>query len=202
MPVTRKSVDGKLAYLENMILNILQEYPEGMKEFELLQIMATQGVEDFEGQLFRDPLVMFQRHFLLFHCLYRLRDRLMSYKEGNLVIHCLEIKLVPYVETDTQFPCPTDALRDYYLDLTHLIRMTTTDVEMLLDNFWLRYMAADNRKEALKVLGLADPVSLVDIKAKYRRLVMEYHPDRGGNKAMFQAINKAMMELSAYYPGG
>ena len=198
--MTSKSVDGRLAYLENMILNILQEYRDGLREYDLIEIMASQGVEDFEGEVYRDHLTMFQRHFLLFHCLYRLRDRLLSHKEGDLEIHCLKIRLIPYDSQDTSFPCPTDALREYYLDLTQLIRTTADDVDVLLDHFWLRFAAEDNRKEALKTLGLADPVSLVDIKAKYRRLVMEHHPDRGGNKTKFQAINKAMMELSAYYP--
>ena len=195
-----KSVDGRLAYLENMILNILQEYREGLREYDLIEIMASQGVEDFEGELYRNKLTMFQRHFLLFHCLYRLRDRLLSHKEGDLEIHCLKIRLIPYAFEETSFPCPSDRLREYYLDLTQLIRTTEDDVDILLDHFWLRFAAEDNRKEALKTLGLADPVTLVDIKAKYRRLVMEHHPDRGGNKTKFQAINKAMMELSAYYP--
>ena len=195
-----KTVNGRLAYLENMILNILQERREGLREYDLIEVMASQGVEDFEGEFYRDNLTMFQRHFLLFHCLYRLRDRLLSHKEGDLEIHCLKIRLIPYEFEDTQFPCASDALRDYYLDLTQLIRTTSEDVGILLDHFWLRYAAEDNRKEALRALGLVDPVSLVDIKAKYRRLVMEHHPDRGGNKIKFQAINKAMMELSAYYP--
>ena len=194
-----KSVNGKLAYLENMLLNILQEQEDGLREYDLIEIMATQGVEDFEGEIYQDRLTMFQRHFLLFHCLYRLRDRLLSHKEGDLEIHCLKIKLIPFEFEDTQFPCPTDALRDYYLDLTNLIRTTASDVDVLLDHFWVRYVAADNRKDALKVLGLADPVSLGDIKAKYRRLVMEHHPDRGGDKATFQAINKAMIELTDYH---
>ena len=197
-----KSVDGRLAYLENMILNILQEYEDGLREYDLINIMATQGVEDFEGELFRDNLTMFQRHFLLFHCLYRLRDRLLNHKEGDLEIHCLNIKLIPYAYEETLFPCPSDELHEYYLDLTNLIRTNANDVAGLLDQFWLRYVAADNRKDALRVLGLADPVSFIDIKAKYRRLVMEHHPDRGGNKTKFQAINKAMVELNAYYPHG
>ncbi len=195
-----KSVDGRLAYLENMILNILQEYQDGLREYDLINIMATQGVEDFEGAFFRDSLTLFQRHFLLFHCLYRLRDRLQAHQEGDLEIHCLSIKLLPYESNDASLPCSLDPLREYYLDLTHLIRTNAEDVSALLDQFWLRYVAADNRKDALKVLGLVDPVSLNDIKAKYRRLVMAHHPDRGGDKTTFQAINKAMIELNAHYP--
>ena len=37
------------------------------------------------------------------------------------------------------------------------------------------------------------------IKHRYRQLVSLHHPDRGGNTARLQSINKAMEILERYY---
>ena len=84
----KRSVNGKLAYLENLILDILQQYSDGLREYDLIKLMSSRGVEDFGEDVFRNNLSLFQRHFLLFHCLYRLRERLLSHKEGDIEIHC------------------------------------------------------------------------------------------------------------------
>ena len=37
------------------------------------------------------------------------------------------------------------------------------------------------------------------IKLRYRQLVSQHHPDRGGSTARLQSINKAMEILQRYY---
>lgn len=41
------------------------------------------------------------------------------------------------------------------------------------------------------ILGLAPTASQDEIKAKYRKLAMQYHPDRGGDQAKFQELQSA-----------
>ncbi len=46
-------------------------------------------------------------------------------------------------------------------------------------------------ESALAVLGLARGASLDDIKRAYRRRALETHPDRGGDSAEFQRVQRA-----------
>lgn len=48
-----------------------------------------------------------------------------------------------------------------------------------------------DRAEALRVLGLEDPVEKSDIKAAYHRLIGSLHPDRGGSAYLTAKINEA-----------
>lgn len=54
------------------------------------------------------------------------------------------------------------------------------------------------------VLDVSFPCSMESIKAAYRRLAREKHPDAGGNPAGFQAVEKAYREALAHFsaPGG
>jgi hypothetical protein len=107
----------------------------------------------------------------------------------------LQIVLRPYQPgTDSQLSLP-DSLRAYYLDLTHLYQTGTAEVETLLNAFWQRLTRNDQREEALQVLGLADPVDDASIRRRYRELVMQHHPDRGGETARLQLLNAAAATL-------
>ena len=46
-----------------------------------------------------------------------------------------------------------------------------------------------------KILGITKNASKEEIKKSYRKLSMKHHPDRGGNKEMFQKINEAYQIL-------
>ena len=65
----------------------------------------------------------------------------------------------------------------------------------MLASFWTRLGREEGREEALEQLGLKDPVNDSVIKKRYRELVMEHHPDRGGEKEQLQLINAAVSVL-------
>ncbi len=180
------------AAIEAMLLDWLETSPDGLSEHALLKRLQAAGLEAFPDALFRDSLSLFRAHFLLFHLLYRLRDRVGDSQRYLLDIHPLRICLRPYAYSTSGELAEHDPLRLYYLDLEHLHTTTAQQVEALLGGFWARLYARQRRHQALAVLDLAEPVDDAAIRLRYRRLAMEHHPDRGGDKERFQAVQEAM----------
>lgn len=176
--------------LTELLLRLLRERPQGMSEFELVKRLRGLGLELFQADL-GDPAALYRTHFLLFHHLYLLRDRLWAGGE-DLDIHCVGIVIRPAAATGPGALQPPDPLRAFYLDLGNLEGVDGDDVIRLMGGFWQRYQRLSARDEALAVLGLRDPVTPPEIKQQYRRLVMRHHPDRGGDDARLQELNAAM----------
>ena len=183
------------------VYEVLLLHPDGIREFDLMAALDNRCVAGFGETAFADHLSMFQSHFLLFHSLYLLRDRLHQQAEAGLDIHCLSIRLTPFVSQARGGIQQHDPLRDYYLDPGQMEKTDAAEVDQLLHGFWQRFVAMDERQEALQQLGLCDPVDYAQIKAQYRRLVMEHHPDRGGDHSRLLLINEAMQVLTVNKKG-
>jgi DnaJ-domain-containing protein 1 len=181
------------------LLEVLRAHPVGLSEHELITALDARGEDGFGKQRLRDNLSLFQTHFLLFHSLYALREKLIRQGDYGLEISALKIQLLSLNEEDAKSLGQHDPLRDYYLDLKNLENTTPEEVEQLLSSFWQRYLSNDERREALDTLGLKDPVDWPTIKQQHRRLAMEHHPDRGGDEVRLQAINTAMDKLARSY---
>ncbi len=166
----------------------------GMGEFELIQKLRQDKSVDFIDKEFSDNLTLFQSHFLLFHHLYKLQAQLWSGQQGNLEISPLNIKLSDYREGEKHLQ-QHDALRNYYLDTDNLDNTTAGEIDKMLDDFWRRYLSPVERVSALSILGLKDPVDDQTVKRSYRKLVMEHHPDRGGETERLQSLNEAIRVL-------
>jgi DnaJ-domain-containing protein 1 len=191
-------LEDNIQQLEQRCHRLLCEAPAGLSEHTLLQSLRTAPDSLLPGLAPEDTLGLFQSHFLLFHALYRLRERLLREQSGVLQISPLCIRIAPYREGEAGL-CQGDPLRDYYLDLSQLVQTGEEEVEAMLKGFWGRMGAADERLQALAVLGLEEPVDLATIKSRYRRLVMHHHPDRGGEAQRMQALNEAYTVLQRYY---
>jgi len=178
-----------------LLLDILHAHPEGLSEYDLLQILRSAGEPEFGEVSFQDAHTLFRVHFLLFHVLYALRERLWQEGAAQLEINPLRIVLAPYRASGSPLPAARDPLRDYYMDLNNLEQTTAAELEAMFDNFWSRLNQTQQRQRALEALGLEDPVDNLTIKRHYRRLAMRHHPDRGGDKAQLQIINAAMEAL-------
>jgi hypothetical protein len=183
--------------------NVLNANPQGISEYEFLTQLGEK-VPFFCSQQTRSAnLRLFQRHFLLFHCLYQL-DHL--YRTQHLVrigISPLEIRLIAGEKEDEndapsrqarQLDTP-DSVREYYLDLSNLENTGDLEVDELLGKFWLALARHDARDDALKLLGLSDPIDNTSIRKRYREMVMQHHPDRGGETGMLQQLNSAISKL-------
>ena len=110
------------------------------------------------------------------------------------MISALEIRLWPYQAGQHDLTQP-DPVREYYLDITHLESTDSAQVNDLLGKFWLALARHDSRSEALALLGLTDPVDDPLIRQRYRELVMQHHPDRGGDPETIQQLNLALGKL-------
>jgi len=176
------------------VAGFLLQHPAGLSEHQLLRLLGDAGCLPFLGASPWEPHALFCAHFVLFHALYRLRDRGWQAQQAHLEIRPLNIRWQPYRSGQGELARP-DSLREYYLDLSNLEQTSARDVDQLLAAFWARFQRQDQRAAALLELGLSDPVDAATIKRTYRQLAMQHHPDRGGDTARLQAINAALRAL-------
>lgn len=192
--------------LEMAVVSVLRGHPAGLSEFAFFAALERAGFRAFARDVFSDRLRMFRSHFALFHVLYVLRERFHAQGEGTLTIEALHIQLTPRRECADETSASLsaeerglvahDALAAYYLDRTNLTETTDDDVLELLDSFWSRFAAIDRQEDSLALFGLTTGATWHAIKARYRALVLEHHPDRGGDAAKLAEVNAAMRVLA------
>lgn len=171
----------------------LEKHPDGVGEYDLMQALKSQGYFDFLSNP-AQPHELFHAHFFLFHSLYLLRNIFLENETYLLNIHTLKIYLLPYCKGENNLQ-EEEKLMAYYLDFSHLENTSEDDVYDMLASFWNKYNRFDNREEALAELGLKDPVDDKIIKQEYRRLIMQHHPDRGGDTEKLQKLNDIIKSL-------
>lgn len=181
-------------FTEQLILNILHENPKGIKEYELFQMLIDRGA--MEKERISESYSLFQSHFLLFHTLYKLRNKLRLSGKFDMEIHCLKIRLLPILENQAglQKEFASDSLETYYLDLNNS-NLSPKEVDNLLEGFWKLFAKYQSREESLKTLGLVDPVSNEEILTRYRELVKKHHPDLGGDGVGITEFQRARENL-------
>lgn len=187
-----------VASLMERLLQLLDEHPPGFGEYQLIQRLRSEHCPWLPESTFGDTLALFRTHFLLFHSLYRLRDRLHGEQRAYLAIGPLHIGLMPYRAGSDGLVF--DPLRDYYLNLQNLFATGEDEVKRLLQSF---YDGLDNRekRDALKLFSLDErqPLDQRAIRRRYRQLASQHHPDRGGCTERMQSINAALAVLLRHY---
>lgn len=177
---------------------ILDQHPDGLSEHELIMYLCQEPYQLFDREQLKDPLALFQLHFVLFHGLYLLRQQGHLEEKYHLEISALKIQKLRYSPGENNLG-QVDSLAEYYLDLSQLEKTDKADVDNLLQNFWQRYLSNDQHTDALAVLELEHPADLKTIKQQYRRLANQHHPDKGGDGETFAKINEAKEILNLYY---
>lgn len=171
----------------------LENHPDGIGEYDLMKNLKSQGYFDFLSSPAL-PHELFQAHFILFHALYLLCNELLNKKLNIIDIHTLKIQLLPYQQGEQALQVD-NKLKTYYLDFSNLENTSEEDIYDLLASFWNKYNRFENREEALAELGLQDPVNDKIIKERYRRLIMQHHPDRGGDTEKLKKLNDVIKSL-------
>ena len=182
---------------------VLRTHGRGLSEYELLKLLQSPAWGLLDPTDFRDPIKLYRVHFLLFHALYRLRQKLA--REGNetlrlspLSIEIVPIEIVP-VETGpahkrpNAYPGVLDSLARFYLDLDNL-ELSGDEIESMLENFWRgrAQLHPEELTAACQTLDLDYPPDLDQANRQFRRLAMLHHPDRGGDTAHLQQVNQAI----------
>ena len=188
------------------LLNNIKAHQGGLKEFELLKLQWATMPEQDRPDL-TDPLELFKQHFILFHQLYRLNDLLTLKGLGRLSIHTLDIRwqhddssAEEYVD---QALSEIDRLREYYLNWGNLTGTDAEDVQNLLDQFWHRYSGAavgdHDLLQSFELFELPSDSSFNAVKKRFRQLMAQHHPDRGGDQAQCQRYIAAMNLLREHF---
>ena len=181
------------------IESLLLQNQQGLSEYDLITALQNERKGTFNDLSLQDSYELFQIHFMVFHCLYLIKDQWLSEEKYCLNIDPIKITLLPYVKSFKEEIVIADPLRAYYLDLSNLEATDAEAVEQLIASFWKRFVAADDLQDALSVFGLEEGVDFERIKQRYRQLAMDYHPDRGGDSLKLAEINQAMDVLKSYY---
>ena len=178
--------------------SLVQQHPVELSEFLLIKKLQQYNYEGFPTIPLTDNMELFKMHFILHHALYRLQQQLLQEQRYCLVISTLKIQLFPYQAGQTNIS-EYDVIRDYYLNWDNFEKMTGEKLTLLLNQFWQKIYTKTDYQHALNILNLQEPTSYELVKKRYRILVGQHHPDRGGDKEKLQQINYAMEILEKYY---
>ncbi|MGP4842675.1 DNA-J related domain-containing protein [Marinobacter sp. 1Y8] len=197
------TLERQILPLSEAIEAILRESPEGLSELQLIRTLQSPPWALLDSVDFSDPAMLYPVHFLVFHCLYRLRDEL-SVQGEQLTISPLRITLGPSrTVAGRGMPDAPDALRLFYLDLSQY-DLSGLTVRRMVDDFWKgvrRPLTGEGDiTEAARALGFdAVPDDFSVIKKAYRKQAMRAHPDRGGCNQDVQVLNQAFACLRQHF---
>jgi len=186
---------------KDAILALIKEFPLGLTEYDLIQRLQERN-ETFAFAGESVNLALFRKHFLVMNALYQLQSELHD-AGMYLSISPLDIRLQPVQASGLPSPPAENsaALREYYLNGDNLLQTGSADVAAMLRRFYARYLALDERQQAMQTLELPADARWKTIKQAYRRLAARHHPDKGGDPARFRAIRAAYEILLRCYAG-
>jgi hypothetical protein len=213
-PRPHEALHSHIAHLQVALEHELRQAPGGLSEYALIKKLQQPPWQLLGDVRFDQPARLYQVHFLLFHTLYTLRDQLAEDGEV-LAISALLTRLESRPEVPEQklsgpsLPAQADPLRAFYLDLNQY-RLSRAQIHAMLDNFYAGHRGANDHHNTAEVgaaahcLGYSDrrlPDCFQEIKQRFRRAVMQAHPDRGGSTEQIQALNAAFAVIRNHYRG-
>ncbi len=172
-------------------------------EFQLVQSLQSATSQLLATEALADNVKMFQTHFLVQHCLYRLQAEFLAESGRYLDISALSVQLQP--SSDNSLQTERDIkLSVYYGDWQNFSEATEQDIEALLDSFWQRMSrltapAQELVEQSLAVLDLGPGAGWEVVKSKYKKALHQVHPDKGGCSEQTQAIVQAYNTLKQHY---
>lgn len=140
---------------------------------------------------------LFKRNFLIMNALYQLQETL--YPDNWLQVQAMDIVLFASGHSYTNQIDHQDPLRDYYLDWNNY-EADEGEVKRLLNDFWNRYQdfvgsrkhTDLDRAQALNLFELPENACAIEIRRKWRKLALRWHPDReGGDSEQFRLLCEA-----------
>jgi hypothetical protein len=193
--------------LDDTLATFRPAFELGISEYELICTLKSPPYSIFDEDALCDSLMMFQTHFVLFHCLYQLRNRWREQKIGELAIGLTTITLNPILESFTNIETE-DSFANYYLDWSNLGCSNKNYIEALLDSFWQKMagselnanMSLSELKRVCIVMEIEslEDTTLLELKQQYRKLQHKNYPDKGGSIKVSQSVLQAYSQLRKY----
>lgn len=181
------------------LLTIIQTSQQSHKIHELATELQIKGLlPDMDNDANK---ALFKRNFLLMNALYQLQDILQP--DHWLQVQSMNIQLLSLQPTDITLRLEQDnSLRNYYLDWCNF-ETSSEKVEALLTSFWNSYKHSLGKPDgmmdktrALQIFELDGSASKQDIRQKWRKLALKWHPDRtSGNTIKFREVCEAWQLL-------
>jgi len=172
-------------------------------EHALIQHLKNENIAPFSEFRLQQSKDLFSAHFLTKHALYHLQNRYHQEQSYLLDISAVRIVRSPYYINEGHCSDGSvtkhDSLKDYYLNIQHYFETDEDEVNILLNSFWQKFLAQDDKQEALAELELPDDADYPAIKKKYRILAQQHHPDKGGCSKKFVRINAAKKLLDTVF---
>jgi len=174
-------------------------------EHQIIKHLQDKKIPPFENFSLANAKDLFSAHFLCMHALYSLKKQYQHSRTFKLVIQSVQIQRIPLdnpnliKEESPSILEPIDPLESYYLNPKHYFETQEGEINDMLNLFWEKYLAQDNKKEALDVLNLPLNADAKMIKAQYLKLVQQHHPDKGGCAEMFNKIRQAKTALDKVF---
>jgi hypothetical protein len=173
-------------------------------EHEIINKLKADKISPFDQLNLQHSKDLFCAHFLTMHALYHLQNEYCIKQQYSLNIQSIKIERHPYhsdndTNNSTQAINQHDPLKEYYLNLSHYFETSEDEVNELLNSFWKKYLAQDDKHQALNTLELPINSDYASIKKQYRLLAQKHHPDKGGCGKHFAKINAAKTILDNFY---
>ncbi|MEX2474789.1 DNA-J related domain-containing protein [Marinobacter sp.] len=196
-------LDLQIQHLLVAVEHELRCSPEGLTELALIKRLQNNPWQLIGPVEFAEPAQLYPVHFLLFHTLYRLRDQLAGQGE-TVSISPLNLQLrACAVVSGVGVAGEVDKLRMFYLDLSQY-QLSDDYIREMMDDFWNGHQRQpplrEEASEAAAALGFEQlPEDFSTVKQRFRRAVMDAHPDRGGDTESIQSLNQAFAVLKAHF---
>jgi hypothetical protein len=174
----------------------LSQYPQ-TNEHQIIKHLQTTKTPPFDTFNLSHSKDLFSAHFLCMHALYHLKKQFEQEEIFTLLIQSVRIERLAFPNYKTQqdftqrFPESSNPLEAYYLNPKHYFETQENDINDMLKSFWKKYLAQDQKQEALNILNLPPEADAKMIKDQYRRLAQKHHPDKGGCAEMFNKVREA-----------
>jgi hypothetical protein len=181
------------------LTHLLKQQQYCVDEYSLVKYLDAAGI--FAKLTIKETtLGLFVKHFTIRRCLYQQQ---MSFEKIGFRLKCdlMRFTLQPLPATATQSPALiTDRssealLAEFYGDINTLLNANSDGINKLIAEFWIQYEAYSRADEAYDILGIPKASSWQVVQQAYRKLAAKYHPDRGGDAALFIQVTTAYDRL-------
>ncbi|WP_199609160.1 DNA-J related domain-containing protein [Flocculibacter collagenilyticus] len=177
------------------------------QEFDVIKALQQPPYNIFAVDALSGSEQLFKTHFVLYNALYLLADRWRASEFATIELALTKITVKEYQKVTNDVEQSTmhkliekNSVRSFYLDWENF-SLTKADIDDLLSQFWQKFYRYSNNQEwlsntdlhnaDLNLLGLSVPISQRDLKANYKKLAHQHHPDKNGDAELFKQIQSA-----------